>query len=94
MKKGIIITNNWYTRFNSYITGEFSTLVRDAAFYVNNGQIEYPVSGLRLSDSLPRLLSNIVAFSETTKWIKWWGEVSTPVKAPYMLVNGSNISIA
>jgi len=94
MKSGIIITNNWYTRFNSYIKGEFSTLVRDAAFYVNNGQIEYPVSGLRLSDNLPRLLSNIVAFSETTKWIKWWGEVSTPVKAPYMLVSGSNISIA
>lgn len=94
MKRGIVITNNWYTRFNSYITGEFSTLVRDAAFYVEDGQIKYPVSGMRLSDSLPRLLLNIVSFTKTTRWIKWWGEVSVPVRAPAMLVSGSRISIA
>ncbi|MGC8661858.1 MAG: TldD/PmbA family protein [Nitrososphaeria archaeon] len=94
MKRGIVITNNWYTRFNSYITGEFSTLVRDAAFYVEDGQIKYPVSGMRLSDSLPRLLSNIVSFTESAKWVKWWGEVSVPVKAPAVLVSGSRISIA
>ncbi|MEM3197169.1 MAG: TldD/PmbA family protein [Conexivisphaerales archaeon] len=93
MKRGIMVTNNWYTRFNSYITGEFSTLIRDAAFYVEDGRIKYPVAGMRLSDSLPRLLQNIVSFTETTKWVKWWGEVSVPVKAPAILVSGSRISI-
>ncbi len=94
IKRGIVITNNWYTRFNNYRNGEFSTLIRDAAFYVENGQIKYPVSGLRLSDSLPRLISNIISFTENTKWIKWWGEVSVPVKAPSMLVSGCRISVA
>jgi len=94
IKRGIVITNNWYTRFNNYRSGEFSTLIRDAAFYVENGEIRYPVSGLRLSDSLPRLISNIILYTENTKWIKWWGEVSVPVKAPAMLVSGCRISVA
>ncbi|MGC9209225.1 MAG: TldD/PmbA family protein [Nitrososphaeria archaeon] len=93
VKEGVLITNNWYTRFNNYRTGEFSTIVRDAAFYIKNGEIAYPVANIRLSDSLPRLLSSIRLMSRDTRWVKWWGEVVTPVKSPYVLVDGSTLTV-
>ncbi|MEM3383618.1 MAG: TldD/PmbA family protein [Nitrososphaerales archaeon] len=85
VKKGIMVTNNWYTRFQSLRLGEYSTLPRDATFLIENGVIKYPVRGLRISDSLPRQLANIVAISKERKWIEWW-EVSIPTLAPSMLI--------
>ncbi len=93
IKEGVFITNNWYTRFNNYRTGEFSTIIRDAAFYVKNGEIVHPIANIRLSDSLPRLLSSINMISKNTKWIKWWGEVVTPVKSPYIVVEGTTLTV-
>ena len=93
VKEGVLITNNWYTRFNNYRTGEFSTIVRDAAYYIKDGEIKHPVNYIRLSDSLPRLLSSVKLVSRESKWIKWWGEVVTPVKSPYILVEGSTLTV-
>ncbi len=93
IKEGVFITNNWYTRFNNYRTGEFSTIIRDAAFYIKNGEIMYPVANIRLSDSLPRLLSSIKMISKNTKWIKWWGEVVTPVRSPYIMVEETTLTV-
>ncbi|MFP3129964.1 MAG: TldD/PmbA family protein [Nitrososphaeria archaeon] len=93
IKEGVFITNNWYTRFNNYRTGEFSTIIRDAAFYIKNGEISHPVANIRLSDSLPRLLNSIKMISKNTSWIKWWGEVVTPVKSPYILVDGTTLTV-
>ncbi|MDP8022851.1 MAG: metallopeptidase TldD-related protein [Nitrososphaeria archaeon] len=93
IKEGVLITNNWYTRFNNYRTGEFSTIIRDAALYIKNGEISHPVANIRLSDSLPRLLTSIKMISKNTKWVKWWGEVVTPVKSPYITVEGATLTV-
>lgn len=85
VKKGIMVTNNWYTRFQNLRAGEYSTIPRDAAFLIENGMIKHPVVGLRISDNLPRQLANIVAMSKERKWIEWW-EVSVPTLAPSMLI--------
>lgn len=85
VKKGILVTNNWYTRFQNLRTGEYSTLPRDATFFVENGTIKHPVVGTRISDSIPRQLVNILALSKERKWIKWW-EVSIPTLTPIMLL--------
>lgn len=92
-RNAIFITGNWYTRFNSYRTGEFSTIVRDSAYLVNGGDMKL-VRGIRLSDRLPRLLSNIALASKERRWIRWWGEVVTPVLAPYIYVRGATITVA
>ncbi|MEM1508571.1 MAG: TldD/PmbA family protein [Thermofilaceae archaeon] len=91
LKKGIIITNNWYTRLQNYVEGIFSTIARDAAFYVENGEIKHPVTRIRIADRLPKLLSNIELLGRDLYDISWW-EVSPAVRAPYMMARDIGIS--
>jgi PmbA protein len=93
VKKGVMVTNNWYTRFQNLRSGEYSTIPRDAAFLIENGKIKHPVVGLRISDSLPRQLANIIAISKERRWIEWW-EVSIPTLAPSMLIKSVMITKA
>jgi PmbA protein len=93
VKRGILVTNNWYTRFQNMRTGEFSTLPRDATFLIENGSIKHPIRGTRISDNLPRLLMNIQNFSKERKWIEWW-EVSVPTLSPSIHIKDVSISKA
>jgi len=90
---GILVTNNWYTRYQNMRTGEYSTVPRDAAFRIKGGEIKEPLSGFRLSDSVPRQLSNIDMISKNREWIKWW-EVSTPTFAPAMRIDAVRVTRA
>ncbi len=74
--EGLLITNNWYTRYQNIRAGSYSTVPRDAAFRIQGGEIKEPVSGFRVSDSVPRQLANIEMIGKEREWIKWW-EVST-----------------
>nr|AIF16327.1 TldE-like protein (pmbA) [uncultured marine thaumarchaeote KM3_73_F02] len=93
VKMGMFITNNWYTRFQNLRGGEYSTVPRDAAFLIEKGEIKYPISGMRISDTIPRQLLNIKELSEERKWIEWW-EVNVPILAPYMLLKDVPITCA
>ncbi len=85
LKKGIYVTNSWYHRYQNYIQGDFSAILRDAAFYVENGEIKYPIKGLRLSDNMLRLFTNIQALGNKQHLIMWW-EVQIPTFAPIAIV--------
>ncbi|BDR91500.1 TldD/PmbA family protein [Vulcanisaeta souniana] len=88
---GIIITNNWYTRFQNVREGIFSTVVRDAAFLVKNGKLSARVRGLRIADSFRTLLRNFVDASKETNQVYWW-DSPLPGTAPYVLIRDLNIS--
>ncbi len=90
---GLYITNNWYTRFQNYQTGDFSTITRDGVFEIKNGKLAHPVKGLRLSDNMVRILQSVKALSKEQNWIRWW-EVETPTLTPYVLVEGVGITTA
>ena len=90
---GLYLTNNWYTRFQNYQTGDFSSICRDGAFQIKNGRIERSLKGLRISDNMPRILQSITSLSKERKWIKWW-EVPTPVYLPHMIVEDVGITRA
>jgi len=90
---GLYITNNWYTRFQNYQTGDFSTIIRDGVFEIKNGKITCPLKGLRLSDNMIRILQSVKALSKEQHWIRWW-EVNTPTLTPYVLVEGVGITTA
>ena len=92
-KKGIILTSNWYTRFKNYRTGEFSTVPRDGAYLVENGEIVKPLKGMRAGDDLQRLLTSIQMISKDREWIQWW-EVDTPTHSPWLLIDGVTITRA
>ena len=91
VKKGIYITNVWYTRFQNYMTGDFSTIARDGAFLIEDGKISHPVEGIRISDSMPRILKNVDLLSNDLRQIYWW-EVEVPVFTPQVLVRDVNIT--
>ena len=93
VKRGIYITNVWYTRFQNYVTGDFSTIPRDGAFLIENGEITKPIRNIRVSDNFQHILENIVALGRELHHIHWW-EVSTPVFIPYVLVKDVEITKA
>ena len=93
IKRGIILTSNWYTRFKNYRTGEFSTVPRDGAYLVENGKVLKSLKGMRAGDDLQRLFSSVTLLSKQREWIQWW-EVDTPTLCPWMLIDGVTITRA
>ena len=93
MKRGIILTSNWYTRFKNYRTGEFSTVPRDGAYLVEGGKVVRSLKGMRAGDDLRRLFSSAELMSKEREWIQWW-EVDTPTLCPWMLIDGVTITRA
>lgn len=91
IKKGIYITNVWYTRFQNYATGDFSTIPRDGAFLIENGKIKHPLKDLRVSDNVLNILRSTEALSKERWQIFGW-EVDTPTITPMALVRNVNIT--
>lgn len=93
VRKGIYITNVWYTRFQNYVTGDFSTIPRDGAFLIENGEITKPIRNIRVSDNMQKIFENIVALGKEIYQIHWW-EVDTPAFTPYVLIKDVGITKA
>jgi len=91
VKRGLYITNVWYTRFANYRTGDFSTIPRDAIFEIENGKIVRSVKDLRVSDNMQRILESIEMISKERKTIQWW-EVTIPVVAGFVLCKDVGIT--
>jgi PmbA protein len=88
----IYVTSNWYTRWQNYQTGEFSTIPRDAMFLVRNGELT-PIKNLRLSDNILRTFRNIAEIGNDRRQIKWW-EVPTPTVIPTMKITDCRMTAA
>jgi PmbA protein len=93
VKEGFLVTNNWYTRFQDLRQGAYSTIPRDATFYIRGGKIRHAVRGLRLSGSIPANLRAVRGLSRDRQWIRWW-EVAIPTLAPWCLVDGVTVTSA
>ncbi|UCE11700.1 MAG: TldD/PmbA family protein [Candidatus Thorarchaeota archaeon] len=91
-KPTIYVTCNWYTRYQNYQTGEFSTIPRDAMFLVNDGEMT-PIKNLRISDNVLRMFANISALGKEAPQIFWW-EVTTPTTIPAVKVNDCRMTAA
>jgi len=91
VKKGLYITNLWYTRFQNYEKGDFSTIPRDGIFLIENGELTKSLKEIRLSDNMLRMLQNITAISRKQEQILGW-EVEIPVITPHVLVRGVNVT--
>ena len=92
MKDGLWITNTWYTRYQSYITGDFSTIPRDGIFRIENGEIVAVWKDVRLTDNMIHLWSQVEGFGNEAQQVKWWYEVSTPSVVPHMLARDIGIT--
>ncbi len=83
--EGIYATNNWYTRFQNFPEGLFSTVTRDALFIVRRGKPVACAQRLRLTGSMKEMIRRIDDLGRTQWPIKWW-EVTIPSLLPHVLV--------
>jgi len=91
VKKGLYITNLWYTRFQNYVTGDFSTIPRDGIFLIENGKITNSVKEIRISDNILNIIKNMALIGKVPKQISSW-EIDTHVKTPYAVVKNIKIT--
>jgi PmbA protein len=91
-KPTIYVTCNWYTRFQNYQTGEFSTIPRDAMFLIEKGEMK-PIKNMRISDNTMRMLSNIDALGNDRTQVYWW-EVQTPTVLSTMRIRDCKMTAA
>jgi predicted Zn-dependent protease len=59
--KGILVTRFWYIRGVDPQTLLYTGLTRDGTFYIENGQIKYPVKNFRFNESPVIMLNNLEA---------------------------------
>ena len=59
VRRGILVTRTWYIRTVDPQTQLYTGLTRDGTFYVENGEIKYPVKNLRFNESPIIMLNNI-----------------------------------
>ena len=85
-RRGLYLTKTWYTRFQIYKKGDFSTIPRDGIFLVENGEIKQSLKDVRLSDNASSMLGNVAGISKERKHVHWWGEADPPSLAPYILI--------
>ncbi|TFG27438.1 TldD/PmbA family protein [Candidatus Thorarchaeota archaeon] len=91
-KPTIYVTCNWYSRFQNYQTGEFSTIPRDAMFLVEKGDMK-PIKNMRISDNTMRMFANIDALGSDRTQVFWW-EVRTPTVLSTMRVRDCRMTAA
>jgi PmbA protein len=91
IKKGIYVTNLWYTRFQNYASGDFSTIPRDGMFLIENGEVTKPIKNLRISENILNLLKNIEIFGKEKEQITSW-ENNTPVITSNLLIKNIKFS--
>ncbi|MCK9194948.1 MAG: TldD/PmbA family protein, partial [Nevskia sp.] len=58
-KKGVLVTRTWYIRMVDPQTVLLTGLTRDGTFYVENGEIKYPIKNFRFNESPIIMLNNI-----------------------------------
>lgn len=92
MRRGLYLTNTWYTRFQNSAKGDFSTIPRDGIFLVEKGEIKRSLKDLRISDNALAMLGNITAVSRERQHVHWWEEAEPPSLSPYVLMKNVHIT--
>lgn len=75
--KGILVTRLWYIRAVDPQTLLYTGLTRDGTFYIENGQIKFPVKNFRFNESPVIMLNNLEAMG---KPVRIGGNLVPPLK--------------
>lgn len=66
--RGILVNRAWYVRYVNPKTLEVTGMTRDGTFWIENGEIAYPIKNLRFNQSLPDLLREVDALSTVERF--------------------------
>lgn len=58
-KKGVLVTRTWYIRMVDPQTVLLTGLTRDGTFYIEDGEIKYPIKNFRFNESPVIMLNNV-----------------------------------
>jgi predicted Zn-dependent protease len=75
--KGILVTRLWYIRPVDPQTLLYTGLTRDGTYYIENGQIKFPVKNFRFNESPVIMLNNLEAIG---KPVRLGGNLVPPLK--------------
>ncbi len=100
VKKGILITNTWYTRFSNYLTGDFSTVPRDLSVMIRNGEPEFAIRhggassmvGIRISENMLRMAKSASLAGGKPVQTTSWDSEGDYCFCPPMLVEGVSVT--
>lgn len=67
VKRGVLVTRFWYTRWVHPLRTLVTGMTRDGTFLVENGEIVYPVKNFRFTQSYHEALAGIVAMERELK---------------------------
>ncbi|MGF7040609.1 TldD/PmbA family protein [Mucilaginibacter lappiensis] len=68
-EKGILVTRLWYIRSVDPQTLLFTGLTRDGTFYIENGQIKFPIKNFRFNESPVIMLNNLDALGKPERTV-------------------------
>ena len=83
-EKGILITRLWYIRPVDPQTLLYTGLTRDGTFYIENGQIKFPIKNMRFNESPVIMLNNLDALGKPERTVS--GESSQSALIPPMRI--------
>ncbi len=63
-RRGVLVTRLWYIRQLDPQTLLYTGLTRDGTFYIENGEIKYPIKNFRFNESPIVMLNNIEALGK------------------------------
>ncbi|MDO9552969.1 TldD/PmbA family protein [Rhodonellum sp.] len=66
-ERGVLVTRFWYIRAVDPQTLLYTGLTRDGTFYIENGQIKFPVKNFRFNESPIIMLNNIEALGKAER---------------------------
>ena len=66
-RRGVLVTRLWYIRQLDPQTLLYTGLTRDGTFYIENGEIKYPIKNFRFNDSPIVMLNNIEALGKPVR---------------------------
>jgi len=91
-RNGLYLNNTWYTRYQNYATGEFSTIPRDAILLIRDGEIAGAVKNIRISDNMMNFWKSVDALSRSAEEVYWWDEAAPPSHLPVIRARAMNIT--
>jgi predicted Zn-dependent protease len=66
-QKGVLVTRTWYIRMVDPQTVLLTGLTRDGTFYIENGEIKYPIKNFRFNESPVIMLNNVEEFGKPVR---------------------------
>lgn len=90
VNRGLLVTRFWYIRFVESKTITLTGMTRDGLFYVEDGEIKYPVKNFRFNESPARVLANIIEIGKGRRVVG--EEMSFATYMPALLVKDFNFA--